>query len=60
MKINLNAFFLVCLFVFCNDVTCVASVSVPFRTKERGTTVKDQAKNGVSKKAGRGWGYRED
>ena len=39
MKINLNAFVLVGLFVFCNDVTCVASVSVRFRTKERGTTV---------------------
>ena len=56
MKINLNAFVLVCLFVFCKDVTCVVSVSVRFRTKERGTTVKDHAKNGVIKIAGREWG----
>ena len=27
-----------------------------FRSKERGTRVKDRAKNGVSKRAGRGWG----
>ena len=32
-----------------------ASVSVRFRSKERGTRVKDRAKNGVSKRAGRGW-----
>ena len=36
-------------------VACVASVSVRFRSKERGTRVKDYAKNGVSKRAGRGW-----
>ena len=34
---------------------CVASVSVQFRSKERGTRVKDRAKNGASKRAGRGW-----
>ena len=35
---------------------CYASlgVSVGFRSKERGTGVKDSAKNGVSKRAGRG------
>ena len=33
---------------------CVASVSVRFRTKEQGTRVKDRAKNGASKRAGRG------
>ena len=36
-------------------VACVASVSVWFRNKERGTRVKDSAKNGASKRAGRGW-----
>ena len=29
-------------------VACVASVSVRFRSKERGTRVKDRAKNGAS------------
>ena len=33
----------------------VASVSVRFMNKERGTRVKDRAKNGGSKRAGRGW-----
>ena len=32
-------------------LACVASVSVRFRRKERGTRVKDLAKNGVSKGA---------
>ena len=32
----------------------MASVSVRFRSKERGTRVKDRAKNGASKRAGRG------
>ena len=40
-------------------VTCVASVSVRFRSKERGKIVKDRAKNGLSKRAGRGWGRKE-
>ena len=40
-------------------IACVASVSVRFRSKERGTIVKDCAKNGVSKRAGRGWGRKE-
>ena len=39
-------------------LACVASVSVRFRSKERGTRVKDRAKNGVSKRAGRGWGRK--
>ena len=39
-------------------IACVASVSVRFRSKERGTIVKDCAKNGVSKRAGRGWGKK--
>ena len=30
------------------SLACVASVSVRFRSKERGTTVKDRAKNGAS------------
>ena len=38
---------------------CVASVSVRFRSKEQGTRVKDCAKNGVSKRAGEGWGRKE-
>ena len=38
---------------------CVASVSVRFRSKEQGTRVKDHAKNGASKRAGRGWGRKE-
>ena len=37
----------------------VASVSVQFRSKERGTRVKDCAKNGASKRAGRGWGRKQ-
>ena len=28
-----------------------------FRSKERGTRVKDRAKNGAMKRAGRGWGF---
>ena len=40
-------------------VACVASVSVRFRSKERGTKVKDRVKNGASKRAGRGWGRKE-
>ena len=36
-------------------LACVASVSVRFRSKERGARLKDRAKNGVSKRAGRGW-----
>ena len=38
------------------SLACVASVSVRFRSKERGTRVKDRAKNGASERAGRGWG----
>ena len=40
-------------------LACVASVSVRFRRKERGTRVKDRTKNGASKRAGRGWGRKE-
>ena len=40
-------------------VACVASVSVRFRSKERGKRVKERAKNGLSKRAGRGWGRKE-
>ena len=36
-------------------LACVASVSVRSLSKERGTRVKDRAKNGGSKRAGRGW-----
>ena len=36
-------------------LACVASVSVRSMSKERGTRVKDRAKNGGSKRAGRGW-----
>ena len=35
-------------------VACVASVFFRFRSKEIGTRVKDRAKNGASKRAGRG------
>ena len=42
-----------------DSVVCVASVSVRFRSKERGTRFKDCAKNGVSTRAGRGWGKKE-
>ena len=42
-----------------NALACVASVSVWFRSKERGTRVKDRAKNGSSERAGRGWGRKE-
>ena len=40
-------------------LACVASVSVRFRSKERGTRVKDNTKNGASKRAARGWGRKE-
>ena len=40
-------------------IACVASVSVWFRSKERGTRVKDHTKNGTRKRAGRGWGRKE-
>ena len=36
-------------------IACVANVSVQFGSKERGTRVKDCAKNGASKRLGRGW-----
>ena len=42
-----------------DHVACVASVSVRSRSKERGTRVKDRAKNGARKRAGRGWGRKE-
>ena len=41
------------------ELACVASVSVRFRNKERRTRVKDVAKNGASKRAGRGRGRKE-
>ena len=40
-------------------VACVASVSVLFRSKERGARVKDRAKNGASKRGG-GWQERKE
>ena len=42
-----------------HKIACVASVSVWFRSKERGTRVNDRAKNGASEKAGRGFGGGE-
>ena len=39
-----------------SGIAWVASVSVRFRSKKRGTRVKDRAKNGASKRAGRGGG----
>ena len=48
--------------VFCVKIflAYVASVSVRFyRSKERGTRVEDRAKNGASKRAGRGWVRKE-
>ena len=41
------------------QIASVASVSVRFGRKERGTRVKDRAKNGPSKRAGREWGRKE-
>ena len=38
-------------------LACVASVSVRFGSKERGTRVKHRAKNGLSKRAGRGFHF---
>ena len=35
----------------CTNIACVASVSVRFRRKERGTRVKDREKSGASKRA---------
>ena len=42
------------------NLSCVASVSVRFRNKERGTRVKDGAKNGASKRARRGGEERKE
>ena len=42
-----------------SQLACVASVSLEFWSKEQPTRVKDQAKNGVSKRAERGWGRKE-
>ena len=36
-----------------NALACVATVSVWFRSKERGTRVKDRAKNDANERAGR-------
>ena len=47
------------LFMVCG-LACVASVSVRFRNKERGTRVKDGAKNGASKRARRGGEERKE
>ena len=44
--------------VVTRKVACVASVSVRLRSKERGTRVKDRAKNGVRERAGKGWGKK--
>ena len=41
------------------SIARVASVSVRFRRKERGTRVKDREKSGASKRPGRGWGRKE-
>ena len=43
-----------------DKLACVASVSVPFRSKERGTRVKDRAKNGASNRTGRGGEERKE
>ena len=40
-------------------VACIASVSVRFTSKERGTRVKDRAKSGARKRSGRRWGGKE-
>ena len=40
-------------------IVCAASVFVQFWSKERGTRIKDRAKNGASKRAGKGWGRKE-
>ena len=41
-----------------DGLACVASVSVRFRRKERGTRVKDREKSGASKRAGSLFGSR--
>ena len=46
--------------LFLQILACVASVSLRFRSKERGTRVKDRAKNGASKRAGRGGEERKE
>ena len=46
--------------LFFQILACVASVSLRFRSKERGTRVKDRAKNGASKRAGRGGEERKE
>ena len=43
-----------------SHLACVASVSVRFRRKERGTRVKDREKSGASKRAGRGGEERKE
>ena len=46
--------------VYDNRLACVASVSVRFRSKERGTRVKDRAKMARVKERGGGGEERED
>ena len=46
--------------LFLQILACVASVSLRFRSKERGTRVKDRAKNGASERAGRGGEERKE
>ena len=48
-----------CIF-FSPSIACVASVSVRFRRKERGTRVKDREKSGASKRAGGGGEERKE
>ena len=43
-----------------NALACVASVSVWFRSKERGTRVKDREKNGSSEERGGGGKERKE
>ena len=52
---NSGKIFVIYGFLPCvSTLACVESVSVRFRSKERGTRTKDRAKNGASKRAGRG------
>ena len=56
---NSGKIFVIYGFLPCvSTLACVESVSVRFRSKERGTRTKDRAKNGASKRAGRDRGRK--
>ena len=58
MFVKSTCFKQVCQLLLSLIVACVASVSVRSMSKERGTRVNCRAKNGASKRAGKGVGRK--